>query len=77
MAGAVGLLAPALLPAQYVTPYGPVQGARVRVTAPALQVEPAVGRLRAFAADSLVLDMSDGAAVVRLPVSAVTCLSYL
>lgn len=66
------LVAPlATAAAQYNTPYGPVEGNRVRVIAPAFLDVPIVGILSAFAGDSLVMHASEGHATMRLPVAEV------
>lgn len=57
--------------AQVNTAYGPAEGDRVRVTAPAFLDVPIVGRLSAFAGDSLVMRASEGHATMRLPVAEV------
>lgn len=57
--------------AQHVTPYGAVEGSRVRITAPALSERPLHGWVVAFAGDSLVLASSRRSARARLPLGEV------
>lgn len=59
------------LDAQYATPYGPVEGSRVRVTPRDSSGGVLTGRLRAFGGDSLLLDVGSDGVSLRLPVSRV------
>lgn len=64
------VLLPITARAQYATPYGPVLGSEVRVTPRDSALARYTGRLRAFAGDSLVMDVARSGASLRLPVAA-------
>ncbi|MDB4887146.1 MAG: hypothetical protein JWN79_2584 [Gemmatimonadetes bacterium] len=66
---ALFLLGAPPLCAQYATPYGPVEGSRVRVTPMDSGASVFTGSLRAFGGDSLVVDVGSGAARLRMPLA--------
>lgn len=70
LVGLAVLRAPALC-AQYATPYGPVPGSEVRVTSGDSARRVYTGRLRAFAGDSLVMEVGQGGVAMRLPVGGI------
>jgi hypothetical protein len=66
---AFSLLAAPVLGAQYNTPYGPVEGSRVRVTPMDTGASVFTGHLRAFGGDSLVVDVGSGVARLQMPLA--------
>lgn len=66
---AVLVCLPAAVRAQVATLDGSLTGARVRILVPAMAPEPFVGRLIAFAGDSVVLGATSRLATARLPLA--------